>query len=60
MAIVWSCCVAFTLGIAYGIYAETGGIIGVIAAITFLGFVAYSLSRDIRLKSHRTNFNEQE
>jgi len=57
MAIVWSCVWRYTR-YCLRIYAEMGHI-GVIAAITFLGLWPV-LSRDIRPKPHRTDFNEQE
>ena len=56
MAIVWAGIVAFTLGIAYELYAETGGICGMIAALTFLICVAYFISGVSKSQGDRTGF----
>ena len=59
-AIIWSGFVAFTLGIAYELYAESQGICGIIDAVMFLVLVAYFLVRDCRPQPERTDFDEQE
>jgi hypothetical protein len=56
VTILWAGLVAFTVGIAYELYAETGDICGIIAAITFLAFVAYFIRGVSRPQGDRTDF----